>query len=79
MTITTASNGKDWQYNEYFTGTGFSKYKKDELKVPEKDSCELKHKYFIYFNSIQMKTKYIKVDSISVWNKEDHVIQINHP
>jgi hypothetical protein len=42
---------KDWQYNEYFTGNGFSKDAKDELKVLEKDSCDLKEKYFNYLTN----------------------------
>ena len=39
---------KDWQYNEYFTGNGFSKNEDEELRVIEKDSCQLKQKYFEY-------------------------------
>ncbi len=44
---------KDWDYNEYFTGNGFSKNKDDELKVLEKDSCELKQKYFEYLELVK--------------------------
>lgn len=42
---------KNWDYNQYFTGTGFSSDPKDELKVLEKDSCYLKQDYFRYLNS----------------------------
>lgn len=36
---------------EFFTGTAFSTNEEDEMRVLEKDSCELKHLYFIYLNN----------------------------
>lgn len=42
---------KDWQYNEYFTGDGFSKDEKEEMRVLEKDSCEIKEKYFAWLEA----------------------------
>jgi hypothetical protein len=53
ISIVHVVNPKDWDFNEYFTGNGFSKNEYDELKVIEKDSCELKQKYFKYLQTIK--------------------------
>lgn len=44
-------NPKDLDFNEYFTGDGFSKNENEVMKVIEKDSCQLKEKYFEYLES----------------------------
>lgn len=46
LTIERVNDPKDWAYNEYFTGTGFSKDQSEVMRVLEKDSCELKEMYF---------------------------------
>jgi len=52
ISIVNIVNPKDWSGNEYITGNGFSKNKDDEMKVIEKDSCELKQKYFAYLKTL---------------------------
>lgn len=51
LSIEKLVNPHDWDFNEYFTGTGFSKNKDDVKKVLEQDSCELKQLYFEYLNN----------------------------
>jgi len=53
VSIVHVVNPKDWDYNKYFTGNSFSKNEADEMKVLEKDSCELKQKYFVYLEGLQ--------------------------
>lgn len=45
-TLQRVNNPKDWDFNEYFTGTGWSNNKDDVMKVPEADTCRIKEKYF---------------------------------
>lgn len=51
ISIVKIVNPKDWSYNHYFTGTGFSIDPKDELKMLEADSCKLKKLYYEYETS----------------------------
>jgi hypothetical protein len=46
-------NPKDWDYNLYFTGSGFSENEDDAIWIIEKDSCKLKSKYVEYLNNKQ--------------------------
>lgn len=50
LSIVHVMNPKDWDFNEYFTGSGFSKNENDAYTVVIKDSCELKEKYFRYLD-----------------------------
>jgi hypothetical protein len=53
---------KDWVYNQYFTGCGFSKDEDSSYTVPLKDSCILKKKY-IEFSATAPKidTAYVEL------------------
>lgn len=48
--ITRVKNGREWVYNEYFTGDDFVEDADQALWYPEEDSCELKEKYFKWLN-----------------------------
>lgn len=48
ISIAKVNDPKDWSYNEYFTGEGFSPNEEDKMKVLEQDSCEIKQAYFEY-------------------------------
>lgn len=43
------NNPQNWDYNEYFTGSGWSVDKKDAMNG---DSCTLKQSYFEYLENI---------------------------
>lgn len=49
--IVKINNLRDWDFNEYFTGVGFSKDENDALKILDKDSCQLKQFYFEFLNN----------------------------
>lgn len=46
---------KDWDFNRYFTGRGWSKNSDDAMKVLRADSCNLKNSFMEFQKSVELK------------------------
>lgn len=53
ISIVKITDRRNWEHNQYFTGTDFSENEDEEMKVIDSDSCKLKELYFEFLKTEQ--------------------------